>query len=281
MRSVPLDLFHKDGPHSRNEPNLIRGHGQKPLGRIDPAHKKCLYCPITEATICKPQVPVRFVCLLQVVSPKLLGPQYGVASITGRLHSSALTAASRRSTTSNPNNRVVVPHLVRFGRTRTAQTECPLWVKSGHVQRTSRCPLSAKSGHRLGYSMTSSARPISVFGTLRPRALAVLRLMVSSTLVTCWTGKIGGLLALEDAASVEASLPVRVPDIAAVTQQSAGHDEIAHRMDSRHSVLERQSGKLLCAAIEKNVGRDNEPANVQLGQLQRTRIRFRARCWRS
>jgi hypothetical protein len=23
----------------------------------------------------------------------------------------------------------------------------PLWVKSGHVQRTSRCPLSAKSGH--------------------------------------------------------------------------------------------------------------------------------------
>ena len=25
---------------------------------------------------------------------------------------------------------------------------CPLWVKSRHLQRTSRCPLSAKSGHR-------------------------------------------------------------------------------------------------------------------------------------
>ena len=27
--------------------------------------------------------------------------------------------------------------------------QCPLWVKSRHVQRTSRCPLSANSGHRL------------------------------------------------------------------------------------------------------------------------------------
>ena len=28
-----------------------------------------------------------------------------------------------------------------------ARSECPLWVKSGHVRRTSRCPLSANSGH--------------------------------------------------------------------------------------------------------------------------------------
>ena len=26
--------------------------------------------------------------------------------------------------------------------------QCPLWVKSGHVQRTRLCPLCAKSGHR-------------------------------------------------------------------------------------------------------------------------------------
>ena len=29
----------------------------------------------------------------------------------------------------------------------TQQDQCPLWVISGHVQRTSRCPLSANSGH--------------------------------------------------------------------------------------------------------------------------------------
>ena len=53
LRSVPLDLFHKGGPDSLNEPNLIRGHGQKPLGRIDPALKECPYCSITEPTIFK------------------------------------------------------------------------------------------------------------------------------------------------------------------------------------------------------------------------------------
>ena len=29
--------------------------------------------------------------------------------------------------------------------------ECPLWVKSRHVQRTSQCPLSANSGHSVSW----------------------------------------------------------------------------------------------------------------------------------
>ena len=33
-------------------------------------------------------------------------------------------------------------------REQLAGSSCPLWVKSGHVRRTSRCPLCAKSGHR-------------------------------------------------------------------------------------------------------------------------------------
>src|SRR5215471_3816299 len=39
------------------------------------------------------------------------------------------------------------------------------------------------------HSTTSSARPSSVSGTVRPNALAVLRLTISSTLVDCWTGR--------------------------------------------------------------------------------------------
>ena len=54
---------------------------------------------------------------------------------------------------------------------------------------TSRCPLSANSGHRRTYSITSSARPISVLGMLRPSALAVLRLRTISTFVACCTGR--------------------------------------------------------------------------------------------
>ena len=42
------------------------------------------------------------------------------------------------------------------------------------------------------YSITSSARPLNVSGTVMPSAVAVLRLMYSSTFVACWTGKSAG-----------------------------------------------------------------------------------------
>jgi len=44
----------------------------------------------------------------------------------------------------------------------------------------------------LGYSITSSARPINGSGTVIPSALAVLRLMISSTFVARWTGSSAG-----------------------------------------------------------------------------------------
>ena len=43
------------------------------------------------------------------------------------------------------------------------------------------------------YSMTSSARASSVGGISRPSALAVLRLITSSNLVGCSTGRSAGL----------------------------------------------------------------------------------------
>jgi hypothetical protein len=57
--------------------------------------------------------------------------------------------------------------------------------ESGHSSARSRCPLCAKSGlpHRSKlrlYSITSSARASSEGGTLRPSALAVLRLITRS-----------------------------------------------------------------------------------------------------
>src|SRR5262245_23780416 len=43
------------------------------------------------------------------------------------------------------------------------------------------------------HSITSSARPRSVIGKVRPSVFAVLRLMKSSTFVACWTGRSAGL----------------------------------------------------------------------------------------
>src|SRR5262249_41950410 len=55
-------------------------------------------------------------------------------------------------------------------RTFVCQSECPLWVKSGHKRLQLECPLRAKSGHRSRYtiihSVTLSARGLSQFEVL-------------------------------------------------------------------------------------------------------------------
>jgi hypothetical protein len=94
------------------------------------------------------------------------------------------------------------PLWVISGQTVAAKiSRCPLWSKSGQTPVRLECPLSAISGlmhcsKKLLYSITSSARASSDGGTVRPSALAVLRLMTNSNLVGCWTGKSAGLAPL-------------------------------------------------------------------------------------
>jgi hypothetical protein len=49
-----------------------------------------------------------------------------------------------------------------------------------------------QSHQKANYSITSSARASNEEGTVRPSALAVLRLIASSSFVTCCTGKSAG-----------------------------------------------------------------------------------------
>ena len=71
----------------------------------------------------------------------------------------------------------------------------------GHRPTRRECLLGAMNGLMhcnkrdvsIGYSISSSARPSSGNGIVRPSVLAVLRLMISSTLVSCWTGMSAGL----------------------------------------------------------------------------------------
>jgi len=69
--------------------------------------------------------------------------------------------------------------------------------KSRHWNSVAECPLCAKSGHmqcsKFGaYSITSSAATCRVCGTVRPSALAVLRLITKSNLIGCSTGRSAG-----------------------------------------------------------------------------------------
>ena len=58
--------------------------------------------------------------------------------------------------------------------------------------RSSEMTRCANRRHRPSYSITSSARTRSVGGTVRPSALAVVRLMMRSNLVGCATGMSAG-----------------------------------------------------------------------------------------
>jgi hypothetical protein len=67
----------------------------------------------------------------------------------------------------------------------------------GHYQDTSVCPFGANKRlmHRSNdqpYSITSSTRPSSGNGMVRPSAFAVLRFITSSNLTGCSIGKSAG-----------------------------------------------------------------------------------------
>jgi len=57
-------------------------------------------------------------------------------------------------------------------------------------------PVPTAEGRWAIHSITSSARPISGSGIVRPSVFAVLRLMIISTFVACWTGMSAGLAPL-------------------------------------------------------------------------------------
>src|SRR5262245_46823051 len=77
----------------------------------------------------------------------------------------------------------------------------PVWLLRPRRERP-RGPCAAKQReelaalHSRNHSITCSARAISIGGTVRPSALAALRLMNRSNLVGCWTGNSAGLAPL-------------------------------------------------------------------------------------
>jgi hypothetical protein len=92
------------------------------------------------------------------------------------------------------------------------------------------------------YSITSSARPISVLGTLRPSASAGFSPLI--------TGQ-----------------AIRFSKTASVTHQATGHDELAAFEDRRHGVADGQCGELFAPANEEWIAANHEPARSQFDQL--------------
>src|SRR5271170_7802294 len=80
---------------------------------------------------------------------------------------------------------LVTPELADVRSSRGKRSTLALAAEHVRDEDTSRLVL---------YSITSSALASSVGGNSRPSAFAVLRLVTSSNVVGCWTGKSDGLI---------------------------------------------------------------------------------------
>jgi hypothetical protein len=72
------------------------------------------------------------------------------------------------------------------------------------------------------FSITSSARTSRAVGTVRPKAFAVLRLMIQLDFRGLHDRQVSRLLALENAAGVDAGLTVRFPVFSIDAAQKLG-----------------------------------------------------------
>src|SRR5262249_20342268 len=123
---------------------------------------------------------------------RLQANQTGRQSIEERqnLRTPKLLAQNRRSLCIDPVHLKNMLRQVQSDRSNLAHGWLPFAAVSIRQQFGTQMP---QGGHPPHHSITSSAMACNVSGTVRPSALAVLRLMTSSSLVDCWTGKSAGL----------------------------------------------------------------------------------------
>ena len=88
--------------------------------------------------------------------------------------------------------------------------------------------------------------------------MAVLRLITSSYLVGCLHRQVGRLLALEDAADIDARLAIHIRQIGAIAHQLAGRDGLTRSGDCGQRMAQSQSGNLFAPACEVRIGSNIE-----------------------
>ena len=93
--------------------------------------------------------------------------------------------------------------------------------------------------------------------------------------------QIGRLLRLEDSAGIDASLAVRLPEIAAIAHQPAGDRKVAGLRYRRHCMANRELGKLMTAVSEIGIGAEDKSARPAFHARWRTWRRTPVRRWLS
>ena len=105
--------------------------------------------------------------------------------------------------------------------------------------------------------------------------------MTNSNLVDCYNRQVGRLLALENAAGVDAEPGDSVREIGSVAHQAASRRELAILVDRRHRVADGERGKLFALAVEEWIAADHEPAGPQSAKRCKDCIEIALRCSRA
>ena len=102
--------------------------------------------------------------------------------------------------------------------------------------------------------------------------MAVLRLIDQLELGRLLDRQVGGLLALENAAGVDANLAIRLCNAGSVAHQTAGRGVFAPIEDRRYRVARRQCDQLIAPAVEERIGGDKERASALLRKDREGRV---------
>ena len=113
----------------------------------------------------------------------------GAAFVTPQQPQMASRVKQRRAVLSESRRR----EICTSGSTAAMVTASLIVASVIPARLSKRCAAKQRDEFSTLHSITSSARPSSVIGNVRPSALAVLRLIASSTLVDCCTGRSAGL----------------------------------------------------------------------------------------
>src|SRR5712664_1655673 len=120
------------------------------------------------------------------------GPEQMLQSKAGYIDARPLTASSAKPLATR--GRTI--HWVKLRRTQCEQMSSELPLKADIAQH-SRHASNVPTPDMPCYSITSSARVSSVGGTMMPSAFAVFKLITSSYLVGCSTGRSAGFAPLK------------------------------------------------------------------------------------
>ena len=109
-------------------------------------------------------------------------------------------------------------------------------------------------------------------GTVNPSVFAVLRLITSSNLTDCVTGRSAGFVPLRTLPGIYAGLPIRIGTTSPIADDTAGLSKLTPFVHRRNCIACRHRNKLRSAAVKECISANQETARLVVDHLCESRV---------